>query len=470
LDFIRRIAHLLNESHLIIYNQALEVLLAKFKDLCLRLEAVLEKKPDNNGSEVLNAKSVWFALQKTSIDHAIEELETWQRLTDPFWFLTLRIEDAEMERQLAQSNRLRYCIPSTQTIRDGLKQQEPAGVSIFRGEDEIRTAQMEAISFCDSRITQRVTSSKPVILDRVECPPEASSDTIERMTKDVRDLARKLRHNEPAIFGLLSCKGAVKHYDIHDRAAQQLTAFSLIFAYPEGLHRPISLRSMLLSGERLGSLSHRFQLAKDLAKAVSYVHTFGFVHKNIRPETVLTFTRNYADSGPLAFLVGFQNVRTAEGKTFRRADQDWEKNLYRHPRRRGAKPEVDYIMQHDVYSLGVCLLEIGLWQSFVEYDKDGKKPTPSSSVLGLALTSSEIQYQKGIEEHFVRIAKNELRQLMGTVYSEVVETCLTCLDKGCDFGDESEFIDADGILVGVRYIEKVRQQDKIRKAELTQSH
>jgi hypothetical protein len=35
-------------------------------------------------------------------------------------------------------------------------------------------------------------------------------------------------------------------------------------------------------------------------------------------------------------------------------------------------------------------------------------------------------------------------------------TCLTCLeDENIDFGDEREFMDADSILVGVRYTEKV---------------
>lgn len=44
---------------------------------------------------------------------------------------------------------------------------------------------------------------------------------------------------------------------------------------------------------------------------------------------------------------------------------------------------------------------------------------------------------------------------MGTRYSDIVETCLTCLDPDNNgFGDESEFEDEDGILVGVRYIEK----------------
>ena len=45
---------------------------------------------------------------------------------------------------------------------------------------------------------------------------------------------------------------------------------------------------------------------------------------------------------------------------------------------------------------------------------------------------------------------------MGNHYAEIVETCLTCLDKNnSDFGDEIEFLDCNGIPVGVRYIEKV---------------
>jgi hypothetical protein len=45
---------------------------------------------------------------------------------------------------------------------------------------------------------------------------------------------------------------------------------------------------------------------------------------------------------------------------------------------------------------------------------------------------------------------------MGTRYAKIVETCFTCLDEvNVDFGDVREFQDADDILEGVRYIEKV---------------
>jgi hypothetical protein len=45
---------------------------------------------------------------------------------------------------------------------------------------------------------------------------------------------------------------------------------------------------------------------------------------------------------------------------------------------------------------------------------------------------------------------------MGERYEEIVVNCLTCLDQdNTDFGDQSDFEDMDGVVVGVRYIEKV---------------
>ena len=114
-------------------------------------------------------------------------------------------------------------------------------------------------------------------------------------------------------------------------------------------------------------------------------------------------------------------------------------------------------MQHDIYSLGVCLLEIGLWKSFVRYDAEGGIPvlspffeTPSNEQLGKFAMND-------MKRLFISTCRTKLPRHMGQKYANVVETCLTCLDAGnMDFGDEEELTDQDGILVGVRYIEKVR--------------
>jgi hypothetical protein len=116
-------------------------------------------------------------------------------------------------------------------------------------------------------------------------------------------------------------------------------------------------------------------------------------------------------------------------------------------------------MQHDIYSLGVCLLEIGLWRSFVVQD-DGGEFVPSPALLSSApgpISDVERVQGDGLKDQLVALASSELPKWMGTSYSEIVRTCLTCLDPdNVDFGDEREFEDEDGIVVGVRFIQKVR--------------
>lgn len=158
------------------------------------------------------------------------------------------------------------------------------------------------------------------------------------------------------------------------------------------------------------------------------------------------------------FLVGFEGFRREEGRTRRLGDETIEKNLYRHPSRQGTTPESDFIMQHDIYNLGVCLLEIGLWESFLDYYSvvnptlshmfEIRRPTSKEDMMQFLLQDSK--------DYFLYLAQVKLRECMGTKYSKIVETCLTCLDPGnSDFGDPKEFEDEDGIRVGVRYIEKV---------------
>jgi hypothetical protein len=153
-------------------------------------------------------------------------------------------------------------------------------------------------------------------------------------------------------------------------------------------------------------------------------------------------------------LVGFQVLRTADGRTYSMNDMRWEYNLYRHPQRQGN--EIDYfIMQHDIYSPGVCLLEIGLWEPFVVYEPDGI--ALPSRALGLIDSRAELQDPSVMKDHLVSLGRStRLQGKMGTKYSKVVETCLTCLDAdNVDFGDEPAFQDDDGVEVGTRYIEKI---------------
>ena len=240
---------------------------------------------------------------------------------------------------------------------------------------------------------------------------------------------------------------------VMESSTRRPSSFNVIFQIPkEPTNEPRSLRSYLCLNFN-HTLTDRFQLAKQLAKSISYVHTLGFVHKNIRPETVLGFPSRESKFG-LFFLVGFEKIRLADGQTRKLGDSDWEKNLYRHPHRQGLSPEEVYNMQHDIYSLGVCLLEIGLWESFLSYEHDAPAPVPAAA-LGLTPESPEFKRPALMKDHLIALAR-ELAKRMGERYEEIVVNCLTCLDEdNTEFGTQSEFEDPGGVLIGVKYIEKV---------------
>ena len=54
------------------------------------------------------------------------------------------------------------------------------------------------------------------------------------------------------------------------------------------------------------------------------------------------------------------------------------------------------------------------------------------------------------------MAEERLPNRMGKRYTQIVLACLTCLDMDATgLGNETDFLDADGIIVAVRYIEKL---------------
>jgi serine/threonine protein kinase len=276
--------------------------------------------------------------------------------------------------------------------------------------------------------------------------------------KDVRDLARKLQHNEPDTFGLLTCHGFVAESDKSDNSEPDpIVDSTLASKLPPEYSDSRSLRDLLLDPSPTASLSFRLNIAKSLANAVGHVHTFGFVHKNIHPGSVIGFDTIDGTKPPAVFLVGFENFRRDQGPTLRFGDNMFERNLYRHPSRQGTDHQEDYVMQHDIYSLGVCLLEIGFWSSFIN-DNPQERGAYASPILGL----SELRGPQLItflqtqgKEHLLSLAASRLPQFMEDRYADIVKTCLTCLDpENEDFGDQWEFEDEDGILVGARYIEK----------------
>jgi hypothetical protein len=230
------------------------------------------------------------------------------------------------------------------------------------------------------------------------------------------------------------------------------------------------------------NLSERYFLAWALASTLYNIHASGWVHKNIWSRTILVFQTPSKERN-VPYLLGwsvsrpqteeFRNVSKFKQdkdspepdgpknddtdytpKTKRQTEEttdpdsdsdgelepaktqqyDLEHELYSHPDRYQGGTAT-YENKHDIYSLGVCLLEIGLW-STVSMEM-------STAILRVKQTESPPSAYNLVRLQEKIISKSlepQLAQQMGPGYAEIVRRCLTgsfeCLNGHSGTGNE----------------------------------
>ena len=369
---------------------------------------------------------------KDSLERTLSDFMEWHNLFDPSWYLLARVPDDEIDRKLESHSKdeaVKILTGLRKSVRDLNSEASmplrPISSNDFLGPHIPITASCAATAEIEGKIRYAVVDT---MLVNSTMDPAGT-------TRSVIALSRVLSRMDPFTFGLLRCCGVINKTDKYD----------FVFEIPQGLQAPRSLRD-LLANDQL-SLNVKVDIAKQLANSVFYLHTSGFVHKNIRPETILVFDRGEYKS---SFLVGFESFRAAKDDTFYTGDGLPERELYRHPSRQGNNPERRYVMQHDIYSLGVCLLEIGMWKSFTKVE-EGR----TLISIDLDLTAKDRKRQAFVIKKQLLITANEqLLQLTGRRFKDIVETCLTCLDDGSPWCQVDEK-GASEIDVGVEFIENV---------------
>lgn len=159
-------------------------------------------------------------------------------------------------------------------------------------------------------------------------------------------------------------------------------AHSLLFGIPPHLEpRPVSLFDALpgTSVSAGPGLEERYAMAYELASVVDRLHSVSWVHKNLRSDNIVFYhakeaLRLRASSSSSAadrvlekvlppdwFLYGFEYARPVDSATSLKSDSNFERNVYRHPHRWGV-PTDAFAPVHDLYALGVVLLELGMWR------------------------------------------------------------------------------------------------------------
>ncbi|PGG97956.1 hypothetical protein GX51_07069 [Blastomyces parvus] len=160
-------------------------------------------------------------------------------------------------------------------------------------------------------------------------------------------------------------------------------------------------------------------------------------------------TNGLWDVGPghgSVYLVGWWSMQAHAGiERMQEQDKGWHRAIYRHPDQWSENNLSN--MGHDIYSLGVCLVEIAMWESLL-VRKSGMEDggygegcfEPSELLVreagfkdGRDLRRKGMRSREGrmkVKDALLKIAEEKLPALVGSGYADVVRACLTCFDAG----------------------------------------
>lgn len=216
-------------------------------------------------------------------------------------------------------------------------------------------------------------SAGPVLVEWIPYDREALDERVSHL-KRLDDLARMM-HSASSRHPDLHSIDCVGYTD--DTASAR---YGLVYKAP---HTSYSTLSTLISSPDLKTpdLNDRVRLATKLAVALWSLHSLDWLHKSLCGSNVLFFPSAFASSAQgttatAAVVPDISDPRLA-GFGASRPDLDVALSvvprspsigeLHRHPDSlRGGRP---HVKAFDVYSLGLALLEIGLWKLLQSYYK-----------------------------------------------------------------------------------------------------
>lgn len=258
-----------------------------------------------------------------------------------------------------------------------------------------------------------------------------SSSDVQLARTRMSHLAKQLSiQDKPVSLRILQTIGVVEdfRYDTSKR-------FGIVYRLPKNCdvsNRPISLNTLFLEESTETTLpdpflGERFDLARALATAVYELHASGWFHKEINSHNIVFFASSDKDTTAIGdpYIIGFGYARpdTSDAVSLVRSLGDHA--LYRHPDLRKADQDTGgqhvsrFRRKYDIYSLGLVLLEIGIWDPITVFNEDSLDP-------------------QGFTNRLLRVCKRDLGRHMGRIYRNVVIRCIEGLDEAEDDIDLSE--------------------------------
>ena len=226
----------------------------------------------------------------------------------------------------------------------------------------------------DSKVSEEVD----IFVEWIQYDSQTGFEERCHIYQKVDNLARMLHSssNRHPDLNTLDCLG---HVDDKDRSR-----YGMIFVFPPNAKQsaPILTLANLVKDFPAPDLEIRFQLAQTIAVAIWSCHSLDWLHKTLCPYNILFFNeidleRAGIEGPSKPFLAGFDSSRPDHVEEMSVASRNLVgEDIYRHPHSLGPDRQ-KYCKSFDIYSLGLLLLEIGLWKGLDVFHKGrASKYTP----------------------------------------------------------------------------------------------
>ncbi|KAJ4290256.1 hypothetical protein N0V90_010471 [Kalmusia sp. IMI 367209] len=273
----------------------------------------------------------------------------------------------------------------------------------------------------------------PVLVEFATYDPTYRSTGVPTPTDRLETLLSILGRlsNDQSFHGTLTCLGFFED-PAQPRFGLVFELPSFVYSGPSDMHkpveelRPVTLLSVLQTGSKslhnsnsaTPPLEDRFRLAFTLGLTFNKIHGDDFVHKDVNSSNILVFRKNKRQSAnSRALQYALRSPVICSFDLFSEYDIEPAStmpplNIYRHPedpKFTGEKNKT-YGPQFDLYSLGLILLEVGLWQPLADLWK------PKYTLA---------DFKQRVEDVYIR----RLASKCGTAYMQVVRDCFWAADR-----------------------------------------